>query len=212
VRFDTAARALWATDASNYRQVPIGVVLPRTVDDVVAVHRICREHGAPIVNRGGGTSLAGQGCNVAVLVDFSKYLNEIVGIDPVQRVARVQPGLVLDHLRKTAEKEHQLTFAPDPSTHAYCTLGGMLGNNSCGRHSVMSEFRGPGSRVADHVVELEILTYRGERLRIGAGGAGVPDDIAAELRSLAERHAGEIHERYPQLPRRVSWHNLHELL
>src|SRR5207302_1377420 len=122
------------------------------------------------------------------------------------------PGLILDHLRKTAEKEHQLTFAPDPSTHAYCTLGGMLGNNSCGRHSVMSEFRGPGSRVADHVVELEILTYRGERLRIGAGGAGVPDDIAAELRSLAERHAAEIHERYPQIPRRVSGYNLDELL
>ncbi|MFL5911812.1 MAG: FAD-binding and (Fe-S)-binding domain-containing protein [Gaiellaceae bacterium] len=212
VRFDTAARALWATDASNYKQVPIGVVLPRTSEDVVAVHRLCREHGAPIVNRGGGTSLAGQGCNVAVLVDFSKYLNEILEIDPLQRVARIQPGLVLDHLRKTAEKEHQLTFAPDPSTHAYCTLGGMLGNNSCGRHSVMSEFRGPGARVADHVVELEVLTYRGDRLRIGAGGAGVPEDVAAELRSLAERHAAGIHERYPQIPRRISGYNLDELL
>ncbi|HEY2541813.1 MAG TPA: FAD-binding and (Fe-S)-binding domain-containing protein [Gaiellaceae bacterium] len=212
VRFDTGARALYATDASNYRQPPIGVVVPRTLDDVVAVHRICHAHGAPIVNRGGGTSLAGQGCNVAVLVDFSKYLREIVDIDPVQRLARVHPGVVLDQLRKEAESKHQLTFAPDPSTHAYCTLGGMLGNNSCGRHSVMSEFRGPGSRVADHVVELEVLTYRGDRLRIGRGGAGVPDAIAAELHALADRYADQIRERYPQIPRRVSGYNLDELL
>jgi FAD/FMN-containing dehydrogenase/Fe-S oxidoreductase len=212
VRFDTAARALYATDASNYRQVPIGVVKPKTVDDVVAVHRICSDHGVPIVNRGGGTSLAGQGCNVAVLVDFSKYLNEIVSIDRERRVARIQPGLVLDHLRKEAETKHQLTFGPDPSTHAYCTLGGMLGNNSCGRHSVMSEFRGPGARVADHVVELDVLTYRGERLRIGRGGAGVPDTIADELRALADRLGGQIRERYPQIPRRVSGYNLDELL
>jgi FAD/FMN-containing dehydrogenase/Fe-S oxidoreductase len=212
VRFDTGARALYATDASNYRQPPIGVVIPRTLDDAVAVHRICHAHGAPIVNRGGGTSLAGQGCNVAVLVDFSKYLREIVEIDPMRRVVRVQPGLVLDHMREEAETRHGLTFGPDPSTHAYCTLGGMLGNNSCGRHSVMSEFHGPGSRIADHVVELEVLTYRGERLRIGRGGAGVPEEIAAELRALAERNADEIRRRYPQIPRRVSGYNLDELL
>ncbi|MBV8480622.1 MAG: FAD-binding oxidoreductase [Actinobacteria bacterium] len=212
VRFDTAARALYATDASNYRQVPIGVVVPRTIDDVVAVHRLAREHGAPIVNRGGGTALAGQGCNVAVLVDFSKYLNGILDVDPVQRLARIQPGLVLDHLRGFAEKNHQLTFGPDPSTHAYCTLGGMLGNNSCGRHSVMSEFRGPGSRVADHVVELEVLTYRGDRLRIGRGGSGVPADVGDELRALVDRLAPQIRKRYPQIPRRVSGYNLDELL
>ncbi|MGH2999490.1 MAG: FAD-binding oxidoreductase, partial [Gaiellaceae bacterium] len=212
VRFDTGARALYATDASNYRQVPIGVVIPRTLDDVVAVHRVAAEFGAPIVNRGGGTSLAGQGCNVAVLVDFSKYLRQIVEIDPVRRLARVHPGVVLDQLRKEAVTKHQLTFAPDPSTHAYCTLGGMIGNNSCGRHSVMSEFRGPGSRVADHVVELDVITYRGDRLRIGRGGAGVPEEMAAELRGLADRYAGQIRERYPQIPRRVSGYNLDELL
>ena len=136
VRFDTGSRALYATDASNYRMPPIGVVVPRHVDELVEIHRACREHGAPIVLRGGGTSLAGQGCNTAVLIDFSKYLHHIVEIDPDRRLARVQPGCVLDHLRGTASERYGLTFGPDPSTHAYCTLGGMLGNNSCGRHSV----------------------------------------------------------------------------
>ena len=112
---------------------PIGVVVPRHIDELVEIHRVCREHGAPIVLRGGGTSLAGQGCNTAVLIDCSKYLHHILEIDPERRIARVQPGCVLDHLRGTATERHGLTFGPDPSTHAHCTLGGMLGNNSCGR-------------------------------------------------------------------------------
>jgi FAD/FMN-containing dehydrogenase/Fe-S oxidoreductase len=191
---------------------PIGVVVPRHVDELVEIHRVCREHEAPIVLRGGGTSLAGQGCNTAVLIDFSKYLHHILEIDPDRRVARVQPGCVLDHLRGTAGERYGLTFGPDPSTHAYCTLGGMLGNNSCGRHSVQAEFHGPGPRVADNLVELEVLTYRGERLRIGPGGAGVPDATADRLRQLAAAHADEIRARYPQIPRRVSGYNLDELL
>jgi FAD/FMN-containing dehydrogenase/Fe-S oxidoreductase len=212
VRFDTGSRALYATDASNYRMPPIGVVVPRHVDELVQIHRVCREHGAPIVLRGGGTSLAGQGCNTAVLVDFSKYLHHILEIDPDRRIARVQPGCVLDHLRGTAGEKYGLTFGPDPSTHAYCTLGGMLGNNSCGRHSVQSEFHGPGPRVADNLVELEVLTYRGERLRIGPGGVGTPEAIAERLRALADANADEIRARYPQIPRRVSGYNLDELL
>jgi len=212
VRFDTGSRALYATDASNYRMPPIGVVVPRHVDELVEIHRVCREHGAPIVLRGGGTSLAGQGCNTAVLVDFSKYLHHILEIDPDRRLARVQPGCVLDHLRGTAAEKFGLTFGPDPSTHAYCTLGGMLGNNSCGRHSVQSEFHGPGPRVADNLVELEVLTYRGDRLRIGPGGVGVPDAIAERLHELADANADEIRARYPQIPRRVSGYNLDELL
>ncbi|TML52451.1 MAG: FAD-binding oxidoreductase, partial [Actinobacteria bacterium] len=212
VRFDAGSRALYATDASNYRMPPIGVVVPRHVDELVEIHRVCREHGAPIVLRGGGTSLAGQGCNTAVLIDCSKYLHHILEIDPDRRVARVQPGCVLDHLRGVASERHGLTFGPDPSTHAYCTLGGMLGNNSCGRHSVQSEFHGPGPRVADNLVELEVLTYRGERLRLGRGGAGVPDAIADRLRALADANAHEIRTRYPQIPRRVSGYNLDELL
>jgi FAD/FMN-containing dehydrogenase/Fe-S oxidoreductase len=191
---------------------PIGVVVPRHVDEVVEIHRVCREHGAPIVLRGGGTSLAGQGCNTAVLIDFSKYLHHILEIDPDRRVARVQPGCVLDHLRGVASEKHGLTFGPDPSTHAYCTLGGMLGNNSCGRHSVQSEFHGPGPRVADNLVELEVLTYRGQRLRIGRGGEGVPEDIAERLRALADANAHDIRTRYPDIPRRVSGYNLDELL
>jgi FAD/FMN-containing dehydrogenase/Fe-S oxidoreductase len=203
---------LYATDASNYRMPPIGVVVPRHVDELVEIHRVCREHEAPIVLRGGGTSLAGQGCNTAVLIDFSKYLHHILEIDPHRRTARVQPGCVLDHLRGKASEEYGLTFGPDPSTHAYCTLGGMLGNNSCGRHSVQAEFHGPGPRVADNLVELEVLTYRGERLRIGRGGEGVPAAIADRLRELAAGNADEIRARYPQIPRRVSGYNLDELL
>jgi FAD/FMN-containing dehydrogenase len=121
--------------------IPIGVVLPRTVEDVLATLAACRQHGAPVLPRGGGTSLAGQIANVAV--DFSKYLKTIIEIDPQRKLARVQPGVVLDHLRKETEK-HGLTFGPDPSTNDHCTLGGMIGNNSCGVHSVMSQFYGPG--------------------------------------------------------------------
>src|SRR2546423_1743187 len=212
VRFDTGSRALYATDASNYRMPPIGVVVPHHLDELVEIHRVCREHGAPIVLRGGGTSLAGQGCNTAVLIDFSKYLHQILEIDPDRRLARVQPGCILDDLRETASEGYGLTFGPDPSTHAYCTLGGMLGNNSCGRHSVQSEFHGSGPRMADNLVELEVLTYRGERLRIARGGQGVPEGIAERLRQLAEAHADEIRSRYPQIPRRVSGYNLDELL
>jgi FAD/FMN-containing dehydrogenase len=128
VRFDAGSRALYATDASNYRQVPIGVVLPRTIDDVVKTVELCRSHDAPMVMRGGGTSLAGQGCNVAVLVDFSKYLHEVKSIDVDRRLAVVEPGCVLDHLRQAAE-QHHLTFGPDTAKHEQKTLGGMHGNN-----------------------------------------------------------------------------------
>src|SRR5258708_22053297 len=136
VRFDDGSRALYATDGSNYRQVPVGVVLPRDVEDVLAVVAICRRFSAPLLCRGGGTSLAGQCCNLAVVVDFSKYMARILEIDPARRIARVQPGVVLDHLRAAAEKHH-LTFGPDPATHDRCTLGGMIGNNSSAVHSVL---------------------------------------------------------------------------
>src|SRR5437763_4129130 len=161
VRFDQSARALYATDGSNYRQVPIGVVLPRDADDVQATVAFCRQFGAPLLCRGGGTSLAGQCCNVAVILDFSKYMAEILEIDPQRRIARVQPGVVLDNLRAAAE-EHHLTFAPDPATHDRCTLGGMIGNNSCGVHSVMA-----GATHA-RIGALDTGTYHGVRLRVGA--------------------------------------------
>src|SRR6266566_3416947 len=160
VRFDSGSRALYATDGSNYLQVPIGVVLPRDTDDALAAISLCREFGAPLLCRGAGTSLAGQCCNVAVVLDFSRYMAEILEIDPARRIARVQPGVVLDHLRNAAEKHH-LTFAPDPATHDRCTLGGMIGNNSCGVHSIMA------GKTDDNVEELEILTYDGLRMKVG---------------------------------------------
>src|ERR1700751_3321175 len=122
VRFDSGSRALYATDASNYRQGPIGVVLPRNADDVIQTVGLARKYGAPILCRGGGTSLAGQCCNIAVVLDFTKYMAKIIEIDPARRMARVQPGVVLDHLRNAAE-EHHMTFGPDPATHDRCTLG-----------------------------------------------------------------------------------------
>jgi FAD/FMN-containing dehydrogenase/Fe-S oxidoreductase len=212
VRFRPGDRALYATAGSNYRQIPIGVVIPRTIDDVVAAVSLCHEHEAPVLSLGGHTSLAGQGCNVAVVIDFSKYLNEIVGIDPERKLARVQPGVVLDHLRDTAEKAHRLTFGPDPSTHTHCTLGGMIGNNSCGLHSVMTQFYGRGPTTAHQVEELEILTYRGERLRVGRGEDGLPAHIRGPLLALRDRVGDEVRRRYPQIPRRISGYNLDELL
>src|SRR5947208_955742 len=137
VRFDAANRALYATDGSNYRQVPIGIVVPRDTEDVLAAVALCREYRAPLLARGAGTSLAGQCCNVAVVLDFSKYMARILEVDPARRIAEVQPGVILDHLRAEAEK-HGLTFAPDPATHDRCTLGGMIGNNSCGLPSTMA--------------------------------------------------------------------------
>jgi FAD/FMN-containing dehydrogenase len=160
VRFDDGSRALYATDGSNYRQVPIGVVVPNAVDDVIETVAAARRYGAPVLARGGGTSLAGQCCNVAVVIDMSKYLHRILELDPERRRARVQPGLVLDDLRDAAEHYH-LTFGPDPSTHNHCTLGGMIGNNSCGVHSVMA------GKTDDNVEELEVLTYDGVRMRVG---------------------------------------------
>ncbi|NUR77945.1 MAG: FAD-binding oxidoreductase, partial [Thermoleophilia bacterium] len=212
VRFSNGDRALYAAGGSNYRQLPIGVVIPRTLDDVVAALEVCRGHDAPVLSVGGGTSLAGQTTNTAVMLDFSKYLNGIVELDADRRVARVQPGLILDALRRPAELQHELTFGPDPSTHTHCTFGGMLGNNSCGTHSVMSEFHGPGPRCSDNVIALDAVTYRGERLRIGRGGEGVPGHIAAQLRTLADRYGDLIRARYPRMPRRVSGYNLDELL
>jgi FAD/FMN-containing dehydrogenase/Fe-S oxidoreductase len=222
VRFAAGDRALYAAAGSNYRQVPIGVVIPKTIDDVVATVAVCREHGAPVLSRGGGTSLAGQGVNVAVVMDFSKYLNEILEIDPERKLARVQPGVVLDSLRKEAESLYGLTFGPDPSTHDHCTLGGMIGNNSCGVHSVMAQFYGPGSTMAQNVHELDVLTYRGDRFTVGQttdeelerilASGSAQGEIYERLLELRDRVGEEVRRRYPDIPRRVSGYNLNELL
>ena len=215
VRFDDGTRALYAVDGSNYRQVPIGVVIPKTMEDVIQAVAIARKHNAPLLPRGGGTSLAGQSCNVAVIVDFSKYLNKIIELNPQEKYAWVQPGCVLDNLRNRAN-EHGLTFGPDPTTHEYCNLGGMIGNNSCGVHSVMA------GRTVDNVLELDILTYDGERMRVGPTSdaefeqivreGGRRGEIYSRLRTLRDQYADLIHKRYPNIPRRVSGYSLDELL
>jgi predicted DNA-binding protein with PD1-like motif len=173
VRFDAGSRALYSTDGSNYRQVPIGVVVPREVEDVVQTVALARKYGAPILSRGCGTSLAGQCCNVAVVMDFSKYLHGVLRIDTGRKLATVQPGCVLDDLRDKATQQG-LNFGPDPATHNHCTLGGMLGNDSCGSHSLLSAKHGLGYRTADNTHELEVLTYEGLRLRVGPT---TPDEL-----------------------------------
>jgi FAD/FMN-containing dehydrogenase/Fe-S oxidoreductase len=215
VRFDSSSRAMYATDGSSYRQVPIGVVIPRSIDDVIATIATCREYGAPVLSRGGGTSLAGQCCNAAVVLDFTKYLGQILEIDPVHKLARVQPGVILDHLRNAAEKHH-LTFAPDPATHSRCTLGGMIGNNSCGVHSVMA------GKTDDNIEELDILTYDGVRMTVGATSqdeleqiiraGGRRGEIYSKLQVIAETYGSLVRQRYPNIPRRVSGYNLNYLL
>jgi FAD/FMN-containing dehydrogenase/Fe-S oxidoreductase len=215
VRFDGGSRALYATDGSNYRQIPIGVVIPRDNDDVMAAISTCREHEAPVLCRGAGTSLAGQCCNVAVVIDFSKYMANILELDPERRMARVQPGVILDHLRAAAEK-HNLTFGPDPASHSRCTLGGMIGNNSCGVHSVMA------GKTDANIDELEILTYDGVRMRVGktsqseldqvVGESGRRAEIYAGLRAIRDRYGDLVRAKYPNIPRRVSGYNLNYLL
>jgi FAD/FMN-containing dehydrogenase/Fe-S oxidoreductase len=215
VRFDPGSRSLYATDGSNYRQIPIGLVIPRDVNDVVAAVAACRKFDVPLLCRGAGTSLAGQCCNVAVILDFTKYMNRVQELDPRARFARVQPGVVLDTLRNLAE-EHQLTFGPDPSTHSRCTLGGMVGNNSCGTHSLLA------GKTVDNIEELKILLYDGTELQVGATPDAELEAIVAQggrrgqiysgLRAIRDRYAALIRDRFPDIPRRVSGYNLNQLL
>jgi FAD/FMN-containing dehydrogenase/Fe-S oxidoreductase len=216
VRFDRGSRALYTSDGSNYRQVPIGLVVPRDDNDVIAAVAACKKFGAPVLPRGAGTSLAGQTCNVAVVLDFTKYMNQILEIDVAGQFARVQPGVVLDTLRNRAEK-NQLTFGPDPSTHSRCTLGGMIGNNSCGTHSLLA------GKTVDNVIELRILLYDGTQITVGAidGEAdlesiikqgGRRGEIYSTLRGIRDQYADLIRAKYPNIPRRVSGYNLDQLL
>ena len=215
VRFDAGSKSIYAVDASNYRQVPIGVVIPRHEDDVINALALCRQYNAPVLGRGAGTSIAGQCCNVAVVFDYSKYMNHVLEVNPAEGYAWVQPGCILDTLRRAAE-EHHLTFGPDPATHDRCTLGGMIGNNSCGVHSIMS------GRTQDNIEELDILTYDGERMTVRATTpaelegiithGGRRGEIYAGLKEIRDRYAAQIRSQFPVLPRRVSGYNLEELL
>jgi FAD/FMN-containing dehydrogenase/Fe-S oxidoreductase len=215
VRFDSSSRALYATDASNYRQAPIGVVIPHDDDDVRATVAACREFSVPILARGAATSLAGQTCNVAVVLDFSKYMNRLLEINREEQWARVQPGIVLDEVRDAATKVG-LTYGPDPATHSRCTLGGMIGNNSCGTHSVMA------GKTVENIHELRILTYDGCEMTVGPTSDADFEQIVSaqdrrasiytQLRQIRDRYGDLVREKYPRIPRRVSGYNLDELL
>ncbi|WP_418939801.1 FAD-binding and (Fe-S)-binding domain-containing protein [Paraburkholderia bryophila] len=215
VRFDQGSKALYAADASNYRQVPLGVVVPADIDDLLATLAVCRRNDVPFLPRGGGTSQNGQCVNVAVVADASKYVNRVVSVDPVARVATVEPGVVCDTLRDAAER-HGLTFAPDPATHSRCTLGGMIANNSCGAHSVMA------GKTVENVEALEIATFDGARFWVGPtsdaeleriiAAGGRQGEIYAALRHLRDTYAEQIRAKFPRIKRRVSGFNLDQLL
>jgi FAD/FMN-containing dehydrogenase/Fe-S oxidoreductase len=215
VRFDAGTRALYATDASNYRLVPVGVVIPRHAEDVMRAVALARENRIPILPRGGGTGLAGQTANTALVLDFSKYMNAVRLVDPDQRVAVVEPGVVQVQLNAAAAK-YDLFFAPDPATKDRCTLGGMIGNNSCGAHSAAY------GKTVDNLIGLEVLLYDGTHLTLQNGGEGEYADalrsggrvaqLYMKMRELADAHGELVRARYPKIPRRVSGYNIDQLL
>jgi FAD/FMN-containing dehydrogenase/Fe-S oxidoreductase len=221
VRFDAGSKATYSTDSGNYRQLPLGVVLPRTEKDIEETVAICRRYKAPLVNRGGGTSLAGQTCNVAVVIDMSKYYNQVLAFDKEAKTVTVQPGIVLDHMKAFTE-EHGLTFGPDPSTHNHCTIGGMLGNNSCGTHSIMSANYGYGAKMEHNITTMTVLTYDGIKMEVGptseeefrriVASGGRRAEIYQQMKALVGKNADNIRKRYPDIPRRVSGYNLVDLL
>lgn len=215
VRFDPGSRATYSTDASNYRQVPIGVVVPRTPEAAANAVSVCRRHDLPVLSRGGGTSLAGQCCNAGVVIDWSKYCTRIQSVDTDAGVAVVEPGIKLDvlndHLRSSG-----WMVGPRPSTHVSCTIGGMIGNNSCG--STAQAY----GKMVDSVRRLEVLTYDGVRMWVGqtdddelariVGEGGRRAEIYRDLKSLTDKYADDIRSAYPNIPRRVSGYNLDSLL
>jgi FAD/FMN-containing dehydrogenase/Fe-S oxidoreductase len=224
VHFDAAHLAMYANDGSNFHQVPLGVVIPKTLDEIVLTHRICAEFKAPICNRGGGTSLSGETVNYAVVIDSSKYLTGAGPVDAERKLVTCQPGIINEQLNLHTGKQN-LVFGPDPSSHSRCTIGGNLGNNSCGVHSVQSQLYGPGPRTSDCTEALEVCTYDGERFWVGVNeeehldqiiaAGGRKGAIYATLRDLRDRYADAIRKGFqdPQtLPRRVSGYNLDELL
>ncbi|MFG2311516.1 FAD-binding and (Fe-S)-binding domain-containing protein [Streptomyces sp. NPDC048566] len=215
VRFDAGSRGTYSTDGSNYRQVPIGVVLPEDVEAGVEAIAVCAEFGAPVLSRGGGTSLAGQCTNTAVVIDWTKYCNRLLSVDPDRRTCVVEPGIVLDELNRNL-RDVGLMFGPKPSTHSHCALGGMIGNNSCGASAQAY------GKTVDNIRRLEILTYDGLRCWVGPTSAEEFDAIVAAggrraevyqgLRRIIERNLAEVRNRFPDIPRRVSGYNLDSLL
>lgn len=218
VRFDAGSKAMYAVDASNYREVPIGVVVPKSKEDVVKTVAACRKFGAPVLSRGGGTSLAGQCCNVAIVMDWTKYMHGVLEVNLGERWARVLPGTICDELRHRAmhDSNKLLVWGPDPATHNHCSFGGMIGNNSCGSHAQMS------GKADNNIEELEILLYDGTHMNVGwmddaelekqISLRGRTGEIYRKLRSLRDRYSDLIRKNYPPIPRRVSGYNLDQLV
>ncbi|GAA2092949.1 FAD-binding and (Fe-S)-binding domain-containing protein [Microlunatus panaciterrae] len=215
VDFDLGTRAAYAMDSSNYRQLPIGVVTPRTIDAAVAAIRVCSRRDVPVLSRGGGTSLAGQSTNVAVVIDWTRHCRRLVSVDAAARTCVVEPGIALDDLNRQLSG-YGLMFGPKPSTHRSCTIGGMIGNNSCGATAQAY------GKTVDNVRRLEVLTYDGERMWVGptsddeyaaiVAEGGRKAEIYTGLRRLRDSHLAQIRTRYPDIPRRVSGYNLDSLL
>ncbi|MEV0634026.1 FAD-binding and (Fe-S)-binding domain-containing protein [Streptomyces sp. NPDC050619] len=215
VRFDAGSRAAYATDASNFRQTPIGVVVPRTPEAAAEAVAVAREQDVPVLSRGGGTSLAGQCTNTAVVIDWSKYCDRLESVDADARTCVVQPGIVLDELNRQLAPTG-LRYGPEPATHANCTIGGMIGNNSCG---ATAQAHG---KVVDNIARLEVLLYDGTRFWCGETSdeeyaaierhGDLQAAVYRRLRALRDTYADEIRRRFPDIPRRVSGYNLDSLL
>ncbi|WP_037973654.1 FAD-binding and (Fe-S)-binding domain-containing protein, partial [Streptomyces sp. NRRL WC-3742] len=217
VRFGAAERAVYGQDASNYRHPPLGVVKPADLDDVRTAMALCRAHRVPVVARGAGTSIGGQAVGPgAVVLDFRRHLGAVLAVDPEARTARVQPGTVLDDLQRAA-RPYGLRFGPDPSTHSRCTLGGMIGNDSCGSHSLA------WGRTSDHVQQLELLLADGTELTVGGpltaaeravlrALPGRVGQLHTRLQEFTDRNLAAIRQGMPQLPRRTSGYPLDALL
>ncbi|MFF2078748.1 FAD-binding and (Fe-S)-binding domain-containing protein [Kitasatospora sp. NPDC058162] len=215
VRFDAGSRGAYATDGSNYRQVPLAVVVPRTVEAGATALAVCSRFAAPVLSRGGGTSLGGQCTNTAVVIDWTKYCNRLLSVDPHARTCVVEPGIVLDELNRQLAP-HGLMFGPKPSTHTHCALGGMIGNNSCGASAQAY------GKTVDNVRRLEVLTYDGIRFWAGPTDGGEYQRIVRAggprarlyrgMKELIDRNLAAVRRRYPKIPRRVSGYNLDSLL
>ena len=215
VRFDPFSRVLYSTDASIYQMEPVGVVIPRDVEDVLAVVEVAKENGVPVLPRAGGTSLAGQTVNHAIVTDFSKYLNQIIEVNKEEQWARVQPGIVLDDLNRQLIP-YGLMYAPDPTTSSRACVGGGVGNNTCGAHSVIY------GKTLDHIKELDVVLSDGTQthfkpldareLEAKLTSTGLESDIYRGVRRLAQENVAEIEARYPDIMRRVSGYNLDEFL
>lgn len=211
VRFDAYSQALYSTDASIYQMVPVGVVIPRDAEDVLTVVEACRDYGVPLLPRGGGTSLAGQGCNHAVVIDFTKYMHRVLEVNPTEGWARVEPGITIDELN-AAVRPYGLHFAPDPTTTNRATVGGAIGNNSCGAHSILY------GKTVDHVLALQVFladgtqtTFRKVSPQEWEGKLALntlEGQAYRTLQRLVQEHREEILRRYPQIQRRVGGYNL----